>query len=75
MSERLTFLEIVLFIAVAGLVAAAAASPARARRTSPAIEDRSTLETCRRTSESELRRNACAERLARLDTPSRVPHQ
>jgi hypothetical protein len=67
MSVRLSFLEIVLLIAMATLVAAAAAPQARARRVSAAIEDRAALETCRRTSESELRRIACAERLARLD--------
>jgi hypothetical protein len=67
MSERLSFLEIVLLIAVASLVAAAAAPQHRTRRVSASIEDRAALETCRRASESELRRIACAERLARLD--------
>ncbi|HEX2385880.1 MAG TPA: hypothetical protein VHL99_04920 [Candidatus Binatia bacterium] len=67
MSIRLSFLEVILIIAVATLVAAAAAPQAPARRTSDAIQDRAALDACRRTSESELRRIACAERLARLD--------
>jgi hypothetical protein len=64
MSAHLSFLEIVLLLAAASLIAAAAAPQARARRAS---EDRAALEACRRTSESELRGIACAERLAALD--------
>jgi len=65
MSARLSFLEILLLFIAAGLVAAAAAP--RARRATAAVEDRAALEACRRTSESELRRMSCAERLVRLD--------
>jgi hypothetical protein len=66
MSGRLSFLEIVLLIAAASLIAMAAAPQARARRAVDAIQDRAALESCRRTSESELERIACAERLTRL---------
>jgi hypothetical protein len=71
MSLNLTFLESMLIAAIVCLIAAVAVPQPRARLTRYPLQDRSALEECRRTSESALRRMACAEQLARLrQTPA-----